>query len=296
MEQEQKDIWLRIQCPKCESRYRIERNKIPAEGATVQCKKCGARLVLRLTPAKRPQGPSGAEPAAKNVPGQRPAAAQPAGPADNKCPKCGFFQPRGEFCYKCGTRMRIIPKKPKPQDPDKSGDWLPVGLIHIDMGYKSSLFFMSLVKPVIEIDSEQYVRSWGREQFQVPSGRYRITVYGLLAGKRIGESTQIVEVQKDDYIQLQYMMDSANHADFLLLKKESDAPWRSLIQRSEIKERDPIYLKPYPVLFALMIFYPIGAYFLYKTRHFTSMNKWIIGAVALAAYLYIIAKTNFFAF
>ncbi|MBN2103726.1 zinc-ribbon domain-containing protein [bacterium] len=263
MEQPSTHSLVRIQCPKCKTRYRIDRSKIPPQGATIRCKKCDTKLLLRRKPEKRPE-----------IPGQ--------------CPKCGFHQKQGEFCYKCGTRIRQHRPKSLLSEASSPSVQIPVGLIEFKIEYKPALFFLSMLKPIIEIDGELYPRSWGNHQFQVPPGKYHLKVYGYFLGHRSGQKSQLVNVEKDDYIQMQYTGISWNQAIFRVAKKESNAPWRSLIKRSPVSKKDPWYYKPIPVIFSLVTIFPLGAYLLWKSRQFSDSHKLIIAVVGLVAFIWIL--------
>lgn len=259
--------WLRIRCPKCGSRYRIDRSKIPPQGAAIRCKNCKTRLVL-----KKKSG-------------------EPAAAADH-CPKCGFKQKEGEFCYKCGTRIRKLqPKSASNSGP--STDQIPVALIDLNLKYKPALFWLGMAKPIIEIDGEIYPRSWDHHQFQVPPGQYHIKVYSHFIGRRMGEQSQLIRVQKDDFVQMKYSADSMSSPFFRVTKKESNAHWRSLIQRSQqASHENRWYHKPFVVIPALVLFPPIGIYLLWKSRSFEDSHKLIIAIVALFAFLWILINFN----
>ncbi|MFC1570136.1 zinc-ribbon domain-containing protein [bacterium] len=271
MEQLPNQSWLHIQCPKCESRYRIDRSKIPPQGASIRCKKCDTKLILKRKQTK-------------------PAEHQPK-PLLNTdtCPKCGFHQERGELCYQCGTRIRQASSTSSEQpDSEAAHDQFPTALIDINVKYRSSQFILSIAQLMIEIDGELYPRFWGKQQFQVPPGKYHIKVYGLLFGKHLGERSQIITVKKDDFVELEYMAHSQNDALFVIGKHESNAPWRSLIHRSTLSEKDPWYYKPFPIIFSLVTLFPVGLYLLWRSKHFSDSHKLIIAVVGLAAFLWII--------
>jgi len=270
MEEKQEISWLRIQCPKCESRYRIDRAKIPPQGASVHCKKCGTKIILK----RKPETSAG-----------KPA---PSPAATDTCPKCGFHQEQGEFCYQCGTRMRQAPMKSPNQTNDAPQQDIPSALIEITMEYKSSNFLLSTLKPMIEIDGELYPRTWGRHQFEVPPGKYNIKCYSEILGKHFGEQLLDIEMEKDSYIELKYSIESRNIAELKISKKQQNAPWRSLIQRPESDERDPWYLKPYPVIFLLVTFFPAGLYLLWRSKHFSDSHKLFIAIVSLAAFIWVL--------
>jgi len=262
--------WIRIQCPRCKARYRIDRSKVPQQGITLRCKKCQTKLILKTQPKKQALAP-------------------------DRCPKCGFQQKQGEFCYKCGARIRnTYHSKVTTSNQDLPANQIPVALIDLNIEYKPAFFLLSIVKPMIEIDRELYPRSWGKHQFQVPPGKYHFKIYGQFFGQHIGEQSQIINVQKDDYIQLQYSAESWNRALFHVVKHETATPWRSLIQKPSISTTNdqPWYYKPFPVIFSLVTFFPLGIYLLWKSRQFPDSHKLIIAIVGLLAFLWILFNLN----
>jgi predicted Zn finger-like uncharacterized protein len=263
MDQKPPQFWLRIQCPQCGSRYKAERAKVPAVGATAQCKKCGAKLLLI----------------------DESAYTQVRVPETDQCPKCGFTQKEGEFCYQCGSRIRIL--APQKKDSETSVD-LPVGLVQIKIEYKNTFFLMSATKPVIEIDKEMYMRSWGTHQFQLPPGEYSLRIYCHLLGQTLCEQSIQISVAKDDYVELLYEVTSLKQARLQVIRKESQAAWRTLIHTNIQPDEDPFYLKPFPVIVMLVTLFPIGAWLLWKSKHFPESYKLMIIILGLAGFLWVV--------
>ena len=263
MDQKPSQLWLRIQCPECGSRYKVERAKVPEAGATAQCRKCSAKLLLINDTAEKPVQV----------------------PETDHCPKCGFLQKEGEFCYQCGMRIRNL--APGKRDSGASSD-LPLGLVQIKIEYKNTLFMMPAAKPVIEIDNEMYIRSWGTHQFQLPPGDYSLRVYSQLFGKALCEQSVHISVATDDYMELLYEVNSMKEARIRLVRKDSQAPWRSLIHTAVAPDEDPFYLKPFPVIVTLVTLFPIGAWLVWKSRHFPESYKLVIIISGLAAFLWFI--------
>jgi predicted Zn finger-like uncharacterized protein len=263
MNQKPPQFWLRIQCPQCGSRYKVEREKVPAGGATAQCRKCGAKLLLINDTTGSPVRV----------------------PETDHCPQCGFVQKEGEFCYQCGSLIRNLAQPKK--DTETSAN-LPVGLVQIKIEYKDSAFFISATKPVIEIDNEMTMRSWGTHQFQLPPGDYSLRIYCHLLGQRLCEQSIQISVAKDDYMELYYEVTSLKQAGLRIIRKESQAAWRSLIHTSVQPDDDPFYLKPFPVIVMLVTLFPIGAWLLWKSRHFPESYKLLIIILGLAGFLWVI--------
>lgn len=264
--------WLRIQCPKCEKRYRVDRNAIPPQGVTIRCRQCNTQMLLR----RKPQEVT--PPQQKQIL-----------PVE-KCPKCGFDQKQGEFCYRCGARIRQTP--PKPSVSSEAPKNIPMALLNLIIEYQPAAFFMSMFKPVVEIDGETYHRNWGKEQFQLPPGKYNIKIYGLFFGKRLYERLQIIHVEKDDFVELKYTIYSTGRIIFRVVKKESNASWRALLQKpataSTTSDNDPWYLKPYTVISALLSFPPLGVYLLWKSKSFADSHKLIIAVVSVLGYIWMV--------
>ena len=86
-------------CPKCKAIYRIDKSKIPENGATATCRKCQTKIVIQKP------GPPEAETEEKASEESTPATPS----ADGNgfvCPKCGFKQVHPTRCYRCGFALQ----------------------------------------------------------------------------------------------------------------------------------------------------------------------------------------------
>lgn len=157
--------FIHVKCPQCDVGYKINKSMIPPEGRTGRCKKCQAKIVIRLKPQNQNSS--------NQVPTE----------VIKYCPTCKRKQNAGNQCYVCGGQLKSkrVPIKQENSTRSvaaQSGQQSGATGIQITAKFFPLMWILFFVRPKFEVDGEIYQGDWKKTMF-IPTtpGQHHVKIY-----------------------------------------------------------------------------------------------------------------------
>jgi predicted Zn finger-like uncharacterized protein len=286
------DRMMRVLCPQCGAGYRVDRDAVPAEGATASCRKCGRRFSITKSADGPASGSSGTPPAAAETPRE----------TRFTCPRCGHRQTQPYNCYACGAA--ITPRESSPsaaEVPDAaahaSGAASPLGLVMgeivVRTRFETSDWLLNFARPRVSLDGMEYHTGWGVHAFQVPDGDCTVVIDYKYFLKPYGRGTLNVHVSPAEKVYVDYRPRASSASAAVAIRKASTA--EGLLWRIEPKSDRPSGKGMYSrkaVIISLIVMGPLGLYQLWKSEAFSTRVKIVITAVMVLLSYWVFSKLS----
>lgn len=269
--------YMVVACPKCHTKYKIQKSRIPPQGKSGQCKICQTRFTVHLKSQGITSAPS-----------------QESGQETVRfCPKCNRRQDYGEVCYLCGSRLvsRVEKRVPNQTDqqqtapvqkkPQESFISTKTG-VEITATFFPLMWILFLTRPTFVIDGQSYRGGWRRRFFKsLPPGGHHIRIHFFyLFFPECGANEMEMEIYKNEICEIRYSF----NIPFVFAKGEirlanvrvHEGSKKSSPNFNRIAPSIPWHRTKGGVIWLMILLFPVGLFLFWDTDHFTLRTKILV--------------------
>ncbi|MGD8277948.1 MAG: zinc-ribbon domain-containing protein [Gemmatimonadota bacterium] len=172
---------MNIRCPKCQTVFRVNPERIPATGARARCARCGATFMVKRPAAAPPARPAPAPPPPPAPPPVAPRPAPRASPAAAPKATAPAGKGNGAAGAAASTPPRAAPGRGSPlgnRDPDARAERLARALVSDIVAYNPDRRDRSLAEGTLRTEfRDEILKSWEEYVAQVGDSVARSTPF-----------------------------------------------------------------------------------------------------------------------